>query len=136
MAHYNGWEIEKKILKRKLAYKLVTDTNIKNAFRVKNPTEPSDYTDETKWSDFVKDIFTDSAVKEWFVDHYLKNFTDFADMFYRNSTRGTDVKGQILFSDNASKTIGFTRNGMEENDNVATLSKRYDTEIKQILGGL
>ena len=135
-----NWTVEKKILKRKIAYELLTKDNVKKVFKVKNLTEPSNYASAAKWKSFVDAIFVDdsldTAVVDWFIEHYGKNFTDLADIFYRNETWKTGVKGQILFSDNPAKTISFTRNGMSEGDNLKSISTRYDTEIKRILGDL
>lgn len=133
----NADAIERTILKRKMAYKMMSIPAVKELFKVKDLTEP-DYANDKSWGDFAKNVFTDNTVgtkvKDWFYDHYAKPFVDFGNVFYRNKMWGPEVKGQILFSDNPSKTISFSRTGMFDNNNLEQISSRYDTEIKRILG--
>ena len=134
---FTGWGKEKKILKRKMAYKMMKLDEVKQVFKVKDLTEP-DYANDKSWKSFVDNVFTDNStgtkVKNWFYEHYGKNFVEMAEVFTKNKLWGPDVKGRILMSDNPAKTMYFSRNSMFEANNVEAINDRYDVEIKRILG--
>ncbi|MBO7419385.1 MAG: hypothetical protein J6U14_10710 [Bacteroidaceae bacterium] len=137
-----GIEEEKIILKRKMVVKMLALQDMQNVFKVKAGLQiaDADISDAGKWAKFVDGIYADDTtgtkVKEWFYEHYAKPFVDIADAFYRNKMWGPKVKGQILFSDNATKTVSFSRNGMNDANNVGSISTRFEAEIKRILGDI
>ena len=136
-------EDEKKIIRRKMVYKMLTLQVMQDVFKVKDGlTEPT-YTDDKAWSKFVGKIYVDkslkSKVKEWAYDHYAKNAVEFWNSLPfvgQHEMWGPKVKGQILFSDNPTKTVAFARNGMHEQNNVESISTRFEAEIKRILGDI
>jgi hypothetical protein len=136
----NTWEKEKKILKRKIAYQLLQENEVKSLFKIKdNITEPTDYENDQTWTNFVGGIYINditfiSKAKDWAIEHYVENFTDLRDVFTKNKLWDSKVKGQILFSDNPTKTVAFARKGMNEQSNMENISSRFEAEIKRMLG--
>ncbi|MCR4766194.1 MAG: phage baseplate assembly protein V [Bacteroidaceae bacterium] len=127
--------------KRHLAYKILCSQEMQGVFKVKeNLAGPEDCTDE-KWAKFVAGIYAEDSlqtkVKNWAYKHYGKQWIDALDIIrYQNQFWDPKVKGQILFSDNATKTVSFARNGMSDANNVESITTRYEAELKRILGDI
>lgn len=129
------------ILKRKLAYKVVNHNDVRDVFKRKNTGEP-DYNQPDQWEKFTSTIYTDdslkSQIKQWAEKRYLDPFTSLGNdisMIFggsKNVWKPTSP-GRILFSDNPSKTVSFSRNGINEASNVDDITDRFDVELQGIL---
>lgn len=142
------WDNEKTAIKRNLAYQIVNDNTVTNIFKQKNPAavQPN-FNDADAWKKYVSGLYTDdsigTAVKNWAEKRYLDPLKS---LLTDVTTAGEIIKGEgpstwkstspgrILFSDNPSKTVSFARNGINEANNVESITDRFDTELQRLLG--
>lgn len=161
IAAYNGWKDEKKFLKRKIVYKMLRDdaatytytpppidgvpqpavtVKVKDVFKVRvNAPQVTDFTDDTQWSAFTKEIFVANndfePVEKWVMEHYGQNYADLDNLF-NNITWNPKAKGRILFSDNPSKTVSIVGPNVVAEKNIEALAIPVGPEISRILGEL
>lgn len=158
---YGDWKDEKKFLKRKIVYKMLRDdaatytytpppidgvpqpavtVKVKDVFKVRvNAPQVTDFTDDTQWSAFTKEVFVandswEPAIK-WLMEHYGQNYADLDNLF-NNITWNPKAKGRILFSDNPSKTVSIVGPNVVAEKNIEALAIPVGPEISRILGEL
>lgn len=135
------WDSKRTEIKRKIAFKLVTDQRVSGSYKVKNGTEPANY-DNGTWNTFVDGLYADetinTAIKNWAEKRFAQPVTQLADsflmyQFIREDGHHSDepftwkstTPGRILFSDNPTKTVSFDPNG-------ASLNERTNVEITNV----
>ena len=155
---FSLWESEKKYIKRKIVYEMMTSDNatfkatinagtaeqdmkIKDFFKVRPEAKVTDFKSDAQWKYFVRNIFVDDRrrayAKEWAAEHLGQPFKDFYDMFAHNRIWNPDAKGRILFSDQPAKTISFSKSkDLTADNNIETLTTQHSTEISRVLGEL
>lgn len=162
ISDYNDWDAEKKYIKRKIAYNMVTNDaatfnytppaipgqpvpapvtlKIKEVFKILNKVTVTDFSDDNQWSLFVRNVIVDDSpgkyVDDWWREHVSHWKDDLYDTVTRKKTWNPKEKGRILFSDSPTKTMSFTQSGLDSTINTEALTKQFGPEISRILGDL
>ena len=140
----NDYAKELKMLKRKIVYELLdskkNDKECKALYSFGKAKKPSDYSDDTKWSDFAKSIGEpeQSLAKEMgtgALDYLREHFFDkspWADIIVSRHRWSPAAKGKILFSDQPGRTLHFDNDELDVNNNVSgKLTQAHVIALKQ-----
>ena len=133
---------EKKKLRRALIFDLIKDAEKDFASKLyslkKGLSEPSDFSDDNKWKDFVKDVEEpNSSILDGLENYFRKRgVNDWIDATRNRKKWKADVAGKVLISDTPGKTLYFNQDEILSNNNVDELTVAHFMKLRRDLNNV
>jgi hypothetical protein len=131
-------DTEKKKLRRALIFDLIKDAekNSDSLYSLKKGlSEPSDFSDDNKWKDFVMDVEEPNSSILGGLENYFRKrgVNDWIDATRNRKKWKADVAGKVLISDTPGKTLYFKQDEIISNNNVDELTVAHFMKLRREL---